>query len=245
MNRPTRRGLLAGAAALAAAPAVAAPPPHPDADLLALASRFIDHERLIQTMPCDAETEAQEAAQDVEQHRLLNRKRDLVLAMGELRATTADGIAARARCLAVHNADGAFSMDAPGTTTSQLLLDLVRDAGALGGAGRPVAVSPDADLVKACAAFDHLQRAFDAIPATHLPGSAEEDAADAERERICEQQAPLVDRMCQLRAVTREGAVTRARSLVLWDKELMKERGEAAGERLTEAIVRDLVEEGT
>ncbi len=101
--------------------------------------------------------------------------------------------------------------------------------------------SDDAELLAACAVFDQLQRACDAIPGSHPPGSAEEDAADAERERICEQQEPLVDRMCQLRAATRKGVVARARSLVLWDKELMKERGEATGERLTVAIVRDLI----
>ena len=103
-------------------------PAHPDADLLALAGLFIAHERLVQAMPCDAETDAEEAVQEAEHRRLLDHKHGLVMQMGELRATTADGIAARARCLAVHNADGAFSMEAPDTTT--------RPAAALAHAGR-------------------------------------------------------------------------------------------------------------
>ena len=71
-----------------------------------------------------------------------------ILQLGSLRATTADGIAARARCLAVHNSDGAFSMQDPNTTLGWLLRWLMRDAGALGGTTNEPAVSPDAELLR-------------------------------------------------------------------------------------------------
>ncbi len=83
-------------------------------------------------MPCGAETDAEDAVQQAEQRQLLDHKHGLVMQMGELRATTADGITARARCLALHNADGAHSMDVPDDTTGRLLRWLMRDAAALG-----------------------------------------------------------------------------------------------------------------
>ena len=70
--------------------------------------------------------------QEAGHRRLLDHKHALVMQMGELRATTADGIAARGRCLALHNAGGAHSMDDPATTTGRLLRWLMRDAAALG-----------------------------------------------------------------------------------------------------------------
>ncbi len=244
MISPTRRGLLGGSAALAAAPvaAQATPLPHPDADLLALAERFVAHERLVQAMPCDAETDAEEAAQEAEHHRLLDHKHALVMQMGELRATTAEGIAARARCLAVHNADGAHSMDAPDTTTGRLLRWLMRDVAAVGGVVQPVAaVSPDADLLAACAAFDELERAYIATYAGCPETGPEWDAAETVRERLSDAQDPLVDRICDLRAVTREGQAARARSLALWAPDVVKEGGADPIARLTTAIVRDLI----
>ena len=223
--------------------AQAAPLPHPDADLLALAGRFIAHERLVQAMPCDAETDAEEAMQEAEQGRLLDYKHGLVMQMGEMRATTADGIAARARCLALHNADGAHSMDDPDTTTGRLLRWLMRDAVALSGAV-PVmeAMSPDAELLEVCAAFDVLERAY-ATSCADLPVSGPEcDASEIEQGRIYDEQQPLVARMCELRAITREGQAARARSLATWHPELTwpGQSGDT-GRRLTIAIVRDLI----
>lgn len=129
MSVPTRRGLLAGAAGLAAAPAavsakgmVAMAIPAADAALIALSARFVQHEQAIQAMPCDAEPGTLEAdIQDAEQRHWLDIQRALALQLGTLRATTAEGLAARAHCLAVHNSDGTFSMDDPDTTTGRLL----------------------------------------------------------------------------------------------------------------------------
>jgi hypothetical protein len=102
---------------------------------------------------------------------------------------------------------------------------------------------PDADLLEACAAFDVLERAFIAVGGNQPAGSPEEAAADAEREGLRGAQWPLVGRMSELRAVTREGQAARARSLALWDGELLNQgrKDRDAGEELTAAIVRDLL----
>ncbi len=249
MSTPTRRSLLAGAAGLAAAPAAVSAKGMvtmtirpADAELIALAARFIQHERAIQAMPCDALPNTLEAdVQDAEQRQWLDVQRSLTLQLGTLRATTAEGIAARARCLAVHNAEGAFSMDDPDTTTGRLLRYLMRDAGALGGLVPAPAVSPDAELLEACAAFDDLERAYIAQSGAWPCDSPEADAAEAERDRLAAALEPFVDRMCELQAVTREGQAARARSLALWDAELMKPGKVYTNDRLTTAIVRDLL----
>ena len=243
-----RRGLLMATAVSVTMPGAvmagqAGQTAHPDADLLALAERFIAHERAIQAMPCDAETEAEEKRQHAEQRRMIGIQHTLTLQLGALRATTADGVAARARCLAVHNADGAFSMEDPNTTTGRLLRCLMRDAGTLNGSVAEPVTSPDADLLKACAAFDVLERAYIAAPGDFWPGTPEERAVEAERDRISAAQDPLVERICELRAVTREGQAARARSLALWDAELMKPGPGDTGTWLTAAIVRDLISE--
>ena len=206
----TRRDFLAFTAGAVATKTVlplaagAEPVQHPDADLLAAAERFIEHERAIRAMPCDASTEAEEEAQEADQRHMFSIQRALTLELETMRATTADGIAARARCLAVHNADGAFSMEDPNTTTGRLLRYLRRDAGAPGAVAEPV-VQPDAELLAACAEFDALERAYLATFTGFKAGSPEEDAAEAEQERLHADQEPLVDRICDLRAVTREG----------------------------------------
>ncbi len=61
--------------------------------------------------------------------------------------------------------------------------------------------------------------------------------------RLSNAQDPLVSHICDLRAVTREGQVARARSLALWDAELMKPQKDTGG-WFTQAIVRDLLAGG-
>ena len=100
---------------------------------------------------------------------------------------------------------------------------------------------PDAELIAVCAEFDRLELAALATFQGHEPGSPEDEAAEAERDRLSAAQEPLVERMCELRAVTREGHVARARSLALWDAELMKLQHDIAGQ-FTQAIVRDLLD---
>ena len=246
-----RRNLLSAAAASVMLPGVVKaegisitgmPSPHPDADLLALVERFIAHEQIIQAMPCDAVPGTPAASQEeAEQRQIFGVKHALIMQLGDLRATTADGVAARARCLAIHNSDGAFAMDDPNTDTGRLLRYLMRDAGALGGFAIQPMTSPDAELLQTCASFDEMERASLATFQGQEPGSAEETAAEAERERLSEAQEPLVERVCELEATTREGMAARARSLALWDAELMKPDRCFIGDRLTQAIVRDLL----
>ena len=247
-----RRNLLSAAAASMMLPGVVKaegisitgmPSPHPDADLLALVERFLAHEQTIQAMPCNAVPGTPAAVQEeAEQRQIFGFKHALIMQLGDLRATTADGVAARARCLAIHNSDGAFAMDDPNTDTGRLLRYLMRDAGALGNVAVVASiVSPDAELLEVCAAFDEMERASLATFQGQEPGSAEETAAETERERLSEAQEPLVERMCELEAITREGAAARARSLALWDAELMKPDRCFIGDRLTAAIVRDLL----
>lgn len=107
--------------------------------------------------------------------------------------------------------------------------------------GPTAARHPDAALLAACDAFYDLEGAYLATGFGHEIGSSEEAAADAEQERLSLAQAPLVARMCELRAVTREGQAARARSLALWDAELMKPGKVYTNDRLMAAIVRDLL----
>ncbi len=118
--------------------------------------------------------------------------------------------------------------------------DAIRDA-APAGVITVVAPSPDADLLEACAAFDALERAYIAVPGNHPPGSLAEQDANDERDRLSEAQQPFLDRICELRAITREGQAARARSYALWDAELMKDGTGDVGTFLTAAIVRDLL----
>ena len=62
------------------------------------------------------------------------RMHDLLDRMEQLRALTSDGVAARARSLAQHSGDGAFSFDTRTTITGRLLGFLLRDAAAVGRA---------------------------------------------------------------------------------------------------------------
>ena len=104
--------------------------------------------------------------------------------------------------------------------------------------------SADAELIATCAAFDNLERAYIATDHGAEHDSPEDVAAKTEQDRLTTAQDALVNRMVELRAITREGMAARARSLILWDAELMKADGEMAaytGGRLTQALVRDLL----
>ncbi len=105
---------------------------------------------------------------------------------------------------------------------------------------KPLA-SPDAELLEACAEFDRLRRAYINCGGDYEPGSLEDEAAEIDRDCLSAAQEPLVGRICELRAVTHEGQVARARSLALWDAELLTPGGGDTGMCLTAAIVRDLL----
>ena len=244
MSAPTRRGLLGGVAALAAASSAAGativrtPDIGRDAELIALAERFIANERAIRDWPCGMDGNLLEPNFS----RAVMAQDALTSQMGALRATTAEGIAARARCLAAHNLELDFAMDDSDTVTGRLVHHLMRDAAAMGGRCPKPGHLPDAELLEACAAFDTLERTYLATFRGYEFDSPEERASEAERARIAEIQYPIVDRICDLRAVTLEGQAARARSYALWDAEMMKPQDDIEG-LFTQAIVRDLIGE--
>lgn len=99
--------------------------------------------------------------------------------------------------------------------------------------------SSDAELLAACAAFDALEAAYRATDFRAEPYTP----AEAEQDRITAAQRPLVARMTELRAVTHEGRLARARSLIGWWPEIMTDGEGTTGECLTYATLRDLVGE--
>ncbi|MGI4944849.1 MAG: hypothetical protein ACRYHQ_30550 [Janthinobacterium lividum] len=109
------------------------------------------------------------------------------------------------------------------------------------GEAFPAVASPDAELLAACAAFDALEGAYRATDFRAEPHTPEATAAEAEQDRITAAQRPLVARMTELRAVTHEGRVARARSLIGWWPEVMADGEGTLGECLTYATLRDLV----
>ena len=100
---------------------------------------------------------------------------------------------------------------------------------------------PDAELLALCAEFDAWEHRFLATDFKAENDTPAAFAAQMEQERCRDAQDSLVDRMCDLRAVTLEGQRARARSLLLWDPELMEPFCPDAGDHLIAAIVRDLL----
>ena len=217
----------------------------PDAELIAVCAEFNACERQTAAIhgtgpDCvvdDDEANVVSAPIFAHMHVLLDR-------MDELRATTPAGIQARAHSLAQHGGHGGYSFDYPTTMVGRLLVYLMRDAAALGGAGAIVSPppSPDAELLAVCDEFDGWERRFLATD-FEVAGddTPEGQAAESEQRRCADAQYPLVDRMCELQATTLEGHRARARSLALWDAELFKAGEGDMGRCLTAAIVRDLI----
>ncbi len=220
--------------------------PSADADLIAVCAEFDAYERrtciIHGTGPdCivdDAEANVASAPLFARMHLLLDR-------MDELRATTPAGIQARAHSLAQHGGHGGYSFDYPTTMVGRLLVYLMRDSAALGGLPAStvkLAMSPDADLLEACAEFDTWQRRYLATDFEVAGDDTPEGQVEAAKQReFLDASDPALDRICEMRAVTREGQAARARSLALWDQELMKPDKDYTGDRLTQAIVRDLL----
>ena len=255
-----RRNLLTAAAASVMLPGAvkaegAGQPVHPDAELIAACAEYRRiqwaFEAYYDTLP-DGDIDDDDPA-----WAMLGPVNALVEQIVALRATTAEGHLARGRALAFHyqphhaslqdDPDRAFS-DRAQAAALRDLVSIERGA-AMPIAAPPIVVEqpkpfhPDADLLEACAAFDALERAYIAAGGDYAFGSLEHDIAEAERARLSDAQDPLVERMCELRAVTREGQAARARSLALWDAELMKPGPGDTGTWLTAAIVRDLIDE--
>ncbi len=122
--------------------------------------------------------------------------------------------------------------------------------GLLGGAavlavapgGPALPAHPDAELIALCAKLDALEREYLATDFGAKPNSPADDQAEAERARITDAQAPIVDAICARSPQTTAGAVAVARSLALWDGDLFRNGGPdgCTNERLVAVLVRGL-----
>ena len=111
------------------------------------------------------------------------------------------------------------------------------------------AENPDADLIRLCAECDALQARIDALYATPWEGlsndqmTAREKMIDAGERVLSDRQDPLLERIVEYRATTREGQAARARTLLAWDKDPCWTDDACWNSQLIGAIVRDLVGE--
>ncbi len=100
----------------------------------------------------------------------------------------------------------------------------------------------DADLIALCAQLDALEHEFAATDFSAKPDTPADNHAEAERARITDAQAPIVDAICARPPQTAAGAVAVAHSLALWDAELFRNGGPDGdtNERLVAVLVRGL-----
>ncbi len=100
---------------------------------------------------------------------------------------------------------------------------------------------PDAELLAACAAFDALEHEAEAL---HLgPGRIADDEARSQAlAAIVARQEPWLERMCAIRVASPVCWQARARSLALWDRDMLVgyEHG-YTDQRLLAALLRDMV----
>ena len=107
----------------------------------------------------------------------------------------------------------------------------------------------DAQLVAACLAFDALEKRCAAIYDPCDPAYLEdEDALCCTLALIEKAQAPLLEQICVLKAVTIEGARARVRSLLLRGSSINPDADAVAAnlsceERMIAAVLRDLLGE--
>ncbi len=257
MTAPTRRRLLGGIAAVAttaaaAAQSSAAEPT--DSELVSACTEYLRVQRAFEAYCSAAPGDMQ---RDDPGFKLLDAAPDLAEKIVVLHATTAEGHLARLRCWALPYAPGARDCldDPEAAREDRFLAAATRDLVSLErGTALPSmktlepvterrpAANPDAELLDACAAFDPLERAYvAAIMAADGATGWERAMLEAEATRLSDEQEPLIARMCRLHAVTWAGMAARARSLAVWDAELLKVGTGDTGSRLTTAIVRDLL----
>ena len=104
----------------------------------------------------------------------------------------------------------------------------------------------DAQLIDACLAFDTLEKRVDAFNDPNDPAYIEnDDDRDAAIAPIEAEQAPLMERICVLNAMTLDGARARIHSFLLWNKAINPIVDAAApnrpwNERMIAAALRDL-----
>ncbi|MGI4795066.1 MAG: hypothetical protein ACRYG8_13525 [Janthinobacterium lividum] len=171
---------------------------------------------------------------------------DAVIMVSRLPALTASGIQAKAAvCRAVLAADEPSAVkgrfDVPARRHDVLAWSLLSDMAGV----RPLAPvvpapapDPDAGLLAVCAEFDAVEHRRNAM-------FDDDTLTDKANASIREEQAPLVDRLCELQAVTIEGMRARARSLVLYDDAVMERHTIYTNDRIVAAVLRDLIGEAS
>lgn len=103
---------------------------------------------------------------------------------------------------------------------------------------------PDADLIRLCTKFDELEGRLQVMDGT-FPRTAEGDAEfDGAYEMIRHEQEALLSQICALSAVTAEGALAKATTLVYFTSHMLTLSDSGWGARLTMSIRRDLTNAG-
>ncbi len=235
MAQSSRRVMLRTSLALPlAAPAFAAAAftTGDDAELIGVCAEFIAcdrRQRAIYDGPDDVDDDEAAAATAP----IFARMKGLLAQMEQLRATTSDGIAARAQSLAQHSGEGAFSFDARSTITGRLLACLLRDAAAspaVGAVAEAVPPNPDAALLALCAEFHRLH-----AESRSLPDTGDRTWEDAQAERW-----ETSDRIEDMRPATAEGHRAKATIALVLLEEQHGDDGDA-DIRFTLATLRDLL----
>jgi hypothetical protein len=111
-------------------------------------------------------------------------------------------------------------------------------------AAAAVATDTDAELIAACTAFSALQRRENGFYGRGRGAIEDDDARNAASELIRREQAPWLDRICDLRATTPEGTQAKLVALLLWDPEFRDPNYSPAywNERLVLSLVDDVRE---
>ena len=159
-----------------------------------------------------------------------------------------------ARGLALH-ADGSVTQAAAEVSATRrgLLAGLVGAAATLAVIAPPAvraASHPDAELLEALAHFDDLERRINLTYQPVAETFEAEDAQEALRDPLREQQKPLLERICVLCARTPDGWLARAQTLLLWDNEMPAaiengaEKAEYYEDRMIIALIRDMTQVG-
>ena len=98
----------------------------------------------------------------------------------------------------------------------------------------------DAELLSACAAFDALE--YEAMALQVGPGRITDDEARSRALAvIVARQEPWLERMCAIRVVSPVCWQARARSLALWDRDMLADYEDGyTDQRLLDALLRDM-----
>ena len=215
----------------------------PDAELIMVCDRFVAIEREVRARYDEAELRGDPTDEEIERivKPIYTEQDQLLDRMEGLRATTADGIVARSRAMAVHNPRGELSFDGPDTFTNRLVTALIRDVLAL-----EAAPSPDAELIADCEAARRLEARY--LGAFYGPGASPDGEEQfrigaAVLAEIKPEKEALLDQVADSEAVTLEGLRAKARLFITSDPGLEPYWEGGLFDNVLASIIRDLVGE--